>query len=180
MADTFATPRTPPLLPLLSAANRAMHRTVKANSLLAPLSTLAQSAPYLHAANQRLSAYIPGSVRHPYRHSTLYSVCLRDAVRDAFADPQCGAGDLTAYFATLIERASMVLRLDLADGRGRWDPLYGEPLALWLKHSPAHPVTDVTPAPAVRISLTEFTSAMCHRLLPAEVACELKASLLRI
>lgn len=180
MADTFATPRTPPLLPLLKSARRPIHRAIQTNGLIEALATLTQTAPYIPAANQRLSAYLPGSIRHPYSHRTLFSVCLSDAARDAFADPTCGAGDVSAYFATLIERASMVLRLDLADARGRWDPLYGEPLAIWMRQSKNHPITDSTPAPPTRVSLTEFTAAMCHRLLPASASGEVKASLLRI
>lgn len=172
MADTFHSVNPPPLLPTLEVATRAMYRTIKNNGLGDQLGRLCERVPAITGANQRLAAYLPSSIRHPYHDTPLFTVCLRDATKDAFATSH--AGDIGAYFATLLERASLVLRYDLADHRGRWDPLYGEPLTLWLKSSRSDlPPPNPPPAP-IRVSLGTFIQGMYCRLLPDNAIPEIQ------
>jgi len=174
MADTFAGAHSPPLLPTLDVARRAMYRTIKNNGLSDQVARLTERAPAITGANQRLAAYLPSAIRHPYHDTPLYTVCLRDAVKDAFAADRDGAGDLAAYFSTLLERASLVLRYDLTDHRGRWDPLYGDPLTVWLKDA-REDLPSVEPPPAPnRVSLSTFIQGMYSRLLPDNAIPEIQ------
>lgn len=146
-------------------SRRFTYRVLRSLKIGDQLDVLTAQCEHLPAVNYRLAAYLPPCVRHPYQDEFLFAVCLHDAVQRAFAtSPQ---GSVADYCDALVDRAALVLRYDIADTRGRWDPLHGPTLREWYQTSDGRPPIDPIPLP--RLSLTQFREALQRRLLCAHM-----------
>lgn len=152
-------------LPLLDDAEAIVIQALERIRSVEEMSHIVAHFPAIETINLRLAGFLSLRVKHPHHHMPLLNMCLRNALTSF------GAGGLAPkpeqrvrYQNALVHTASNLLRFDIHDDNGSWDPISGPPLLEWMLQA-KHPVFDAAPsASKPLVSMATFERCLAQRL----------------
>lgn len=135
----------------------------QAGDIAQPARALFATDRQLGVVSRRLALYLSHKITTPYKHEPLFVCCVREGLR-RHARADAGECARAHYLHGALTKAAYVLRYNLVDQNGRWDPLYSEPLAYWLKGSSIEVTSESAPAWNL-IPIDTFIAGCFHRLV---------------
>jgi hypothetical protein len=152
-------------LPLLEEADTIVAQALERIRSVEEMKQVVTLFPVIGTINLRLAGFLSLRVKHPHYHMPLLNMCLRDALTafgtsGATPHPE----QRVRYQDALVHTASNLLRYDIRDDNGAWDPICGPPLLTWAALA-RHPVFNPTPSAArPLVAMATFERSLAQRL----------------
>lgn len=167
MADSGFSGR-PQTLPVNADGNRVVNRLLSqkriAGAIREDLQEILRNDRDLANATSRLGLYLSATIRSPFSREPLFIVAVREGLR-RYQKADSIEHARQEFIVGALSKAAFVLRYNLVNAEGRWDPVHGEPLTYWLKKNLPETGSESADPEWKLISINAFMGGMFHRLV---------------